>query len=162
MAKADKSTDKSTAPVTSVQATPAPEGWETEATGFPPYWTAEPGKTFKGRVIGFDPDEENDGAFPRFTILATAPITCHRGPKDDMTEAQVNAGELFNVSQWSALPLENYMGFEVWVMAKQQRPIAGGKTVWDFDLRVAPETKRLVAERQAKLLLEANAAIPAS
>jgi hypothetical protein len=159
MAK-DKSTN--TAPVTTTQATSAPEGWETEATGFPPYWTAEPGKTFKGRVIGYDPDEENDGAFPRFTILATAPVVCGRGPKDDMTEVQIAAGELFNVSQWVQLPLENYMGFEVWVMAKGQRPLAGGKTTWDFDLRVSPETKRLVAERQAKMLAEANAAIPSA
>jgi len=153
---------KSTAPVTNKNMTPAPEGWETEATGFPPYWSPVEGKTFKGKVIGYDSDEENDGAFPRFTILATSPASCARGPADDQTEVNVNAGELFNISQYVQLPLENYMGCEVWVMAKGQRPLSGGRTTWDFDLRVSPATKQLVAERQAKLLEAASAAIPAS
>ena len=151
---------KNTAPVTSKQEIAVPEGWEKEATGFPPYWSPEPGKMFKGRVISFDRDEENDGAFPRFTILATSPAQCARGPADDQVEVQVNAGELFNVSSYVQLPLENYLGCEVLVRAKDQRPLAGGRTTWDFDLMCSPETKRLVAERQAKLLAEANAAIP--
>src|SRR5216684_9323953 len=100
---------KNTGLVTMKNATPAPEGWEVAPTGFPPYWSPEEGKTFKGKVIGYDGDEENDGAFPRFTILATSPILCARGPKDDQTDVNVNSGELFNVSQYTQLPLENYM-----------------------------------------------------
>jgi len=137
-----------------------PDGWETEQTGFPPYWSPEEGKMFKGKVIGYDPDTENDGAFPRFTILATAPAQCARGPADDQVEALVNSGELFNVSSYVQLPLENYMGFEVLVKAKTQRDIKQGRTTWDFELRCSPDTKRLVADRQAKLLAEANAALP--
>jgi len=150
---------QNTAPVTSNMATPAPEGWETEATGFPPYWQPEEGKTFKGRVLSVD---RNEPDFVRFSILATSPVKCARGPSDDQTEVNVNPGDLFNVSEYVQLPLENYMGFEVWVQAKGERPLKGGKTTWDFDLRCAPETKRIVAERQAKLLAEANAAIPTS
>jgi hypothetical protein len=152
---ADKKTNP--APVTSTLATAAPEGWEQEVTGFPPYWMPEEGKTFRGKVISVD---REDPDFTRFTILATAPVTCHRGPKDDQTEINVKAGELFNVSEYVQLPLDNYMGFEIWAMAKSERPLKGGKSTWDFELRVSPETKRLVAERMAKLLAEANAAIP--
>lgn len=157
-----KETTKNPAPVTTTIATAAPEGWETEATGFPPYWSPEEGKTFKGKIMAYDGDEENDGAFPRFTVLATSPANCARGPANDQTEVKVNAGELFNLSAYVQLPLENYMGYEVWVMAKNQRPLSGGRTTWDFDLRVSPETKRLVAERQAKLLEAAALAIPST
>jgi len=160
MAKADKSAPANTAPVMGANQIAIPEGWETEATGFPPYWTPVEGHAFKGKVVGFDPDTENDGEFPRYSILATSPVLCHRGPVEDQTEVQVNAGELFNVSAYVQLPLENYMGFEVLAIAKGQRPLKGGKSTWDFDLRCSPETSRLVRERQAKLLAEATAALP--
>ena len=163
MAKADKNapTTNTVPEVMAQNQIAIPEGWETEVTGFPPYWVPVAGTCFKGKVVGFDPDEENDGAFPRFSLIATAPIMCLRGPVDDRVMVQVAAGEMFNVSQWVQLPLENYMGFEVLVIAKGERPLKGGKSTWDFDLRTSPETSRLVKERQAKLLAEAHAAIPA-
>jgi hypothetical protein len=110
-------------------------------------------------VIGYDPDSENDGAFPRFTLISSTPLLCHQGSKEDRVEAPVSAGDRFNVSQYSSMPLQEYMGCEVWVKALSKRPIDGGKTLWMFELRVSPETKRLVADRQAKQLAEATTAI---
>lgn len=150
---------KNTAPVMAQNQTAAPEGWEQEQTGFPPYWTPEEGATFRGTVIEFDPDTENDGGFPRFTLVSSGPLLCHQGPVDDQIEIMIKQGDRFNVSQYASLPLEEYLGFEVWAKAVSKRPISGGKSVWVFDLRVAPETKRLVAERQAKQLQAATTAL---
>jgi hypothetical protein len=155
MAKKD---DKAGAPeVMNAGQTAVPEGFEQQQTGFPPYWGPEHGKTFRGVVIERD---DRDPEFMRFLLKATAPVACAQGPAEDQTEVQVKAGEFFTCSAYAALPLDRYVGCEVFVQAKQKRDIKGGKEVWDFALFCSAETARLVADRQAKMLAEAQAAIP--
>lgn len=147
------------APVTTNMATAAPEGWDDMPMGFPPYWQPEEGKTFRGKVLSVD---ASDPEFVRFTLVATAPVKCARGPADDQTDVNVAVGELFTCSSYVQLPLEHFMGLELWAMAMGERPLKGGKTTWDFKVKCSSETKALVEARKAKLLAEAEAAIPSS
>jgi hypothetical protein len=135
---------------------PMPEGFVVEDTGFPPYWNPTPGAAFCGVVIDRD---DRDPKFIRYRILASSPILCARGPADDAEPVHVNAGEMFTVSFYAALPLDDYMGFEVYVLAKEK--VKGGKekdrggTVWQWKLGCAPETKQIVARRKADALIAA-------
>jgi hypothetical protein len=132
----------------------APQGWEDEQTGFPPYWNPEVGKTFRGVVLGLD---EKDPDFKRFALKATDQIMCAQGPADDAEQVIVKPGEFFTCSAYAALPLERYVGFEVFVMAKNKRDIKGGKELWEFKLMIHPDEKKKLVALEAKRLAEMNA-----
>jgi hypothetical protein len=134
----------------------APQGWEEEQTGFPPYWNPSPGKAFRGVVLGLD---EKDPDFPRYAFKATDQVICARGPADDAEEVIVKAGEFFTCSGYAALPLQRYIGFEVFVVAKSKRDIKGGKELWEFSLKIHPEEKKKLLALEAKRLAESTAPV---
>ena len=131
----------------------APDGWEEEQISFPPYWNpAAIGNSFRGIPQGLD---NRDPDFPRFVLLATVPIKCEQGPRDDVEEVTVQPGELFTTSVYAALPLDRYIGWEVWVTVKDWIPDVGkGDGVWRFGLRMKPEDR---AKYHAQQLEEAKA-----
>lgn len=128
----------------------APEGWEVEQTGFPPYWNPGEGKAFKGVVIGLD---NKDESFQRFALRATSPLMCQRGPADESEEVLVKPGEYFSVSAYAALPLEKYIGVEVYVAVKGKRKLQDAKTLWEFTVMISPESRKILADREQKRLL---------
>jgi hypothetical protein len=132
----------------------APQGWEDEQTGFPPYWNPEVGKAFRGVVLGLD---EKDPDFPRYAFKATDQVMCARGPADEAEKVIIKPGEFFSCSAYAALPLQRYIGFEVYVMAKNKRDIKGGKELWEFSLKIHPEEKKKLLALEAKRLSESNA-----
>lgn len=143
----------------------APEGWENEQIGFPPYWNPsmkldekgktipETGNSFLG--IPIDLDERNPD-FPRYVIEAIRPIICKKGPAEDAEEILVKPGEFFTCSNYAALPLKEYFGYEVWVAPSRKRKLAANeenpqkRDLWDFDLKVSPKTKLLLKQRRAQ------------
>jgi hypothetical protein len=97
-----------------------PEGWKEESIGFPPYWKAEPGSGCRGIMMALD---RRDEQFPRYHIEATIPLDCRRGPVDDGEIVTVGTGEIFTMSTYAGLPLENYMGFEVAILCTGLRKL---------------------------------------
>lgn len=156
----------------------APEGWEAEQIGFPPYWNPRmefidpnnarkgmkpgTGNSFLGTVVNRD---ERDEHFHRYVIQASRAIRCQNGPSDDAEEVIVQKGEFFTLSTYASLPLENYFGMEVYVTPIQKRKIKDDpetgepRDLWRFKLMVSPASKKLLTDKRAehtKLLLEAQ------
>ena len=150
----------------------APEGWESEQIGFPPYWNPtmkedDKGKTIPGTGNSFlgmpiQRDSRNPD-FERYVIEASRDIMCKKGPAEDAEEILVRKGEFFTCSVYAALPLEEYFGYEVFVQPARKRKLAPTpeinqkRDLWDFDLKVSPATKKLLKERrkqEADLLRE--------
>jgi len=141
----------------------APAGWETEQIGFPPYWNptmkedekgktiANTGNAFLGMPIQRD---DRDPNFQRYVVEALRPIMCKKGPAEDAEEILVKTGEFFTCSVYAALPLEDYFGYEVFVKPVRKRKLAATaeipqkRDLWDFELQVSPETKKLLKQRR--------------
>lgn len=165
-------------PARAMDAGEAPEGWEEEQIGFPPYWNPRmefidpqvpskgykpgTGNSFLGTVVNRDERDEN---FPRYIIQASRPIICQSGPAAEAEEILVQKGEFFSMSVYASLPLEDYFGMEVWVQPVSKRKIKDDpetgdpRQVWRFKLMVSPASKKLLKERKdqhTKLLLEAQ------
>jgi hypothetical protein len=145
----------------------APEGWENEQIGFPPYWNPtmkedDHGKTIPGTgnaflAIPIDTDERNP-EFKRYVLEAVRPITCRKGPADDAEEILVQQGEFFTCSVYAALPLEQYYGIPVFVQPVRKRKLPPSQEVnqkrdlWDFSLKVSPADKKKLKERRTEEL----------
>lgn len=127
----------------------APEGWVDEQTGFPPYWTPVEGASFRGTVMARD---DRDPKFNRYVISSSTPLECAQGPAEDAEPVHVLPGDMFSLSTYAALPLDDYMGFEVFVTAVNKRKIQGGsQDLWIFKLKVSPDTKaKVLALRKEK------------
>jgi hypothetical protein len=111
-----------------------------EKTGYPPYWQPAENQGFCGTVLRLD---DKDPEFCRFVIRAAADILCYQGPTDNADEVLVHQGEEFSCSVYAVLPLEKYFGCQVLVVCKGKRKLAAaGKTLWEFDLFVAKESKK--------------------
>lgn len=130
----------------------APEGFEDEQVGLPPYWGPDEEKMeqkipqgFYARVIGLDNADED---FKRVILQAGADILCHRGPRDDAEEVLVKKGDYFTCSAYAGLPLHRYIGIPVYVLAKSKRKISGGRTVWEWSLKVPTAAKPLLQRRR--------------
>jgi len=125
-----------------------PSDWVEEPTGFPPYWTPEEhAANFRAVPIMLD---LRDIEFPRYVLRATTPVVCSKGPSDNQEEITVAPGELFTCSAYASLRLDQYLGHEVMVFSTEKRSLKGGKSLWQFRVFVAPQTRRLLdAERQA-------------
>src|ERR1051325_10393128 len=147
--KAHMAKDTGTTKGTPANVDTPPAGWVDEQTGFPPYWSPVEGASFRGTVMARD---NRDPDFHRYVIRSSTAIECAQGPADEAEPVQVAPGELFSLSTYAALPLDDYMGFEVFVTAKNKRKIQGGKQdLWVFKLMVSPDTKaKVLALRQAK------------
>lgn len=158
---------KNPAPVTAggikVGADGIPEGWENEQIGFPPYFNPtmkedEKGKTIPGTgnyflAIPIDLDERNP-EFKRYVLEAVQAIECKKGPADDAELITVQPGEFFTCSVYAALPLEDYFGYPIFVRPVRKRKLAANeenpqkRDLWDFELKVSPETKKLLKQRR--------------
>lgn len=139
-----------------VRSVAAPEGWEDEQTGFPPYWAPRGvGDSFKGIVLYLD---ERDPKFKRWTLRATVDLECQSGPSEDAEPRTVRAGEFFTISEYAALPMAPYMGIEVWVQVRAWREGVGqGEGMWDWKLKISPESRRIVQARIDQQLADARA-----
>jgi hypothetical protein len=120
-------------------------GFEKEQIAFPPYWNPAIGKKVFFTPVMLD---DKDSNFLRFVCKAGMVIDCSEGPSDNQKDVKVKAGEYFTISQYTSLPLENYFGYPVLVEVMDLVKFKGGdgtpRTRWVFELRVAPETKRLL------------------
>jgi hypothetical protein len=134
----------------------APEGWEEESLGFPPYWNPEVGKSFRGVVMNRD---ERDPEFIRYVLLATAPVTCATGPADESDVVHVAPGGKFTVSAYASLRLDELAGLEVFVKCIGKREIKNGKQeLWQWQVFLSPEAKKQLAARRAEQAKELPAA----
>lgn len=156
----------------------APDGWEQEQIGFPPYWNprmtmVDPtkpragmvpgtGNSFLGTVVNRD---ERDPNFTRYVVQASRAIRCQNGPSDDAEEVIVQKGEFFTLSTYASLPLDDYFGMEVYVQPIGKRKIKDDpetgepRDLWRFSLMVSPESKKLLKNRReehTRLLLKAQ------
>lgn len=125
-----------------------PTEWKEALTGFPPYWTAEEGAKWMGKVIGKD----DNGQFVRYLVQATKPMRAYRGGAEDQTDCVVMPGEYFTLSMYNNLQLERYIGAgEIGVMCTGQiKANTPSGFVWGFKLLMSPQTERLLAERDAQ------------
>lgn len=135
-------------------------GFEKEQIAFPPYWNPEIGKKIFFTPVMLD---EKDPNFPRFVCKAGMITNCLEGPSDNQKETTIKTGEYFTISQYASLPLQNYFGHPVLVevmdLVKFKGEDGTPRTRWVFELRVAPETKRLLEAarvEQAKSLNQAS------
>lgn len=147
--------------------------WEKLQTGFPAYWQpTEKGQWIYGRLVAKEDATDVAGSFTRYLVQAGVPTKCLRGSKNDgnQREVEVPAGDYFTISVYYALQgqfdfmiEQNFMPtmrLEVGVKNKTK----ASRTVWDWELKVAPESKNkinmlqfearkaLAAERAAKEL----------
>lgn len=141
--------------------------WEKEQVGFAPYWQPEPGQSIYGAPVQRD---ERDPDFVRYLVRAYMPIKCCRGPEDAREEVTVQPGELFTVSVYSSLAepfnflLENFVaaGKEIPMYLKAEKQVKtkkAGQTCWTWDMRFAPEVKKLVHAKRFELQQVAAAAL---
>ena len=163
MAKVDAKSAKSTKSV----AEEAPKGFDfaefqgddyaDQQVGFLPYWApdeeaheAEIVQGFAGMVVDYEPAVEGKaGAFERFTIRATKAIECKKGKARDAEIVIVPAGEMFSVSRYEAMHLDQFMGCTVAVWAISKDSIPGGKTLWTWKVRATKaDDAKLTAKRQ--------------
>lgn len=146
-----------------------PEGWVTDESGLPPYWKPELGRSFTGTVIDFQP-AKNNLDFDRYVILSSNQIICSKGASEDAEDVTVTAGGKFTVSNYAALPLNEYLGFEIKVITFKNSRLPGNEAsggakrdLWQFKVLTSPETKKqlddfrkLDAERQRMFIKEAR------
>jgi hypothetical protein len=130
------------------------ESWQAEQTGFPPYWRPDGSPGFIGRVIGKQYQEEDEESFARWIISPTyAPVVCFRGPGEDAEQVVVQPGECFTMSEYSSIDMKRFQGTEISLCPKNKRKLNNGTghTLWDWDLRVSPESKALMLKRAEEL-----------
>ena len=129
-----------------------PEGWQEDDAGLPPYWKPELGRSFRGTVLEYQ-EAKNDLDFDRFVILASEQMICQKGPADDAEDVIVMPGGRFTCSWYAALPLNEYLGFEVKVITHKTRKLPGNEAsggakrdLWNFKILTSPETKKALQE----------------
>jgi hypothetical protein len=136
---------------------------EKEQTSFPPYWQADEGKSFVGILVEKD---MSDPKFIRYSFQALSPVPCKRGPANgtgpNSEDVEVQAGELFHISSWAGLAklLDEYLDVPfpvpVQVLAKMKGKTAENQDFWHFDVRITPDTKKLLTKyRETKRLAKA-------
>lgn len=138
------------------------EQWNTERTGFPPYWKPEVDKTFTARVTEyhFVPEEEEDSSnFSRYYLATTADLTCQRGSPDDESAESVIVpkGELFSLGDYAAIDLTPYIGFIVKVTVKSKRTLTKTKRdMWDFHLQTREVDRAAIEAQKSRQALAAR------
>lgn len=145
MAKNSKVTDHDAAAhIQNPEAMPEFAGFEKEQISFPPYWEVAQGKWFYGMVIALDDRDED---FHRYVVQASHhPIECMQGSKEQAVPITVHDGEYFTLSTYSGLPLDRYIGVHVLVKCIGQKDTGKPQPMWEFELRVSPEDKKLLLE----------------
>jgi hypothetical protein len=121
---------------------------EEEQIGFPPYWNPEIGKKFYARVEQLD---MRDPAFVRYVCSNQGdPLDCFTGPTDDQKEKIVRKGERFSLSAYAALPLHDYIGFNVLVTVKGKQKVPNQPSpMWIFSIAISKSDKqRLLTMRR--------------
>jgi len=144
------------------------ETWVKEPIGFRPYWKPTEGDFFYAAPMMRD---ERDPDHVRYLMLAMADIPkgCFTGPKNARVPAPILKGETFNVSVYHALDdafrfycEEGTKGdaIPIYCKAMGKTETDNNREVWQWDVRVSPETHtRLQAARRMALgLPEASAA----
>jgi hypothetical protein len=128
------------------------ETFETEQTGFAPYWVAGVGKMFYAQVLYLD---QRDPEFPRYVCKALSPLVCQRGATDDATQLFVKKGELFTTSVWSGLELYKFFDLGVLVKCIKERKLAGNdasngvkRKFYDWTTKVASKDKPVLDKRR--------------
>lgn len=123
------------------------DSYSDEQVGLPPYWNPEVGRKFKARVVGLD---EKDPDFPRYQLVASHAIRCHKGPAKDAETVEVGRGQYFTCSVYAALPLDRFMGEEVIVICVRLREgvTKEGFDVWEFRVLTDKETKKRLMSRR--------------
>jgi hypothetical protein len=126
------------------------KNWLVEQTGFPPYWRPDGSPGFIGRVIGKQYQEEEDESFTRWIVSPSySAVLCYRGPTEEAETVVVQPGEMFTMSEYSSINLARYQGCEIMLRPKNKRKLNNGTghSLWDWDLRVSPETRELMASK---------------
>jgi len=128
--------------------------WSEEQIGFAPYWSPAPGKWFYAVPTAID---TRDPDFVRYLFRALAPIECQRGPKDDAESVLVGPGEYFSMSVYYALEQNINFYLESGIFpplhvtsTKEVKTKTVGQTVWQFRVKVSPETRALLDAARAK------------
>jgi hypothetical protein len=94
-----------------------------------------------------------------FTNTNDAPLECATGKASDAEQIMVNPGEFFTVSSYAALPLDDLLGLECMLQAKDKVDTStSGREVWRWRLVVPPETKKQLANRRETAALAAGSA----
>lgn len=124
--------------------------------GFPPYWRPKIAKGFRGIVLYRDERANN---FPRYHLENTGPtLDCLSGPAAESEVIEVPRGSVFTISAWAALPLDQYIGVEVAIIATGKREgmpatdESEGKPrdMWEWTLYVSEENKRMIASQRTE------------
>lgn len=142
--------------------------FEDEQVGLPPYWGPDDENLgppddkgfskpltpmqFYGKVVAYD---DGDPEFKRYVIQAGHDLLCWRGPKKSVEEVPVKKYEFFSISEYAGLPLGRYLGLPIFVYVKGKRPIAGGRTVWEWGVKCDPRVKAKLEERREKMIANA-------
>ncbi len=129
-----------------------PTDWKEEAVGFPPYWKAEVGEGIRGILLARD---DRDANFVRYHIEATVPVECRKGKVDDGEVVTVGTGEIFTMSAYRGLPLENYFGYEVAIVCVGSRKLPPNdesegipRDFLVFRTFIPPQVSKLLAEQR--------------
>lgn len=126
----------------------APDDWEEETTGFPPYWNPGEGKSFRAQILLVD---SRDPAFVRFVCVnkGKSALLCARGPADDAEPVEVPVGGQFTISHYDGLPLAFLLGQEAIFLAKEKvKTNTPGRTVWIWKMKCESKVKALLNERR--------------
>lgn len=131
------------------------DDWVEQSVGLPPYWTPgeQPvGRWFKGIPMMLDNKDPN---FIRYHIQASLATKCFTGPVAEAQEVICQPGEIFSVSAYAGLPLDDYLGFEVGVLIQSHRQlpptpeIKDTRNFYTWIVKVSPEVHRNMKELKA-------------
>jgi len=142
----------------------AAEGEEVLGTGFAPYLKPVVGLIFKFVPLMIDARTPN---FVRYTCqnIGDTPLKCATGPVKDAEEVIVKPGEIFSISKYATLPLDEMMGLGILAFCDGRRempPIATpgpdfGKPrspMYTFKFKMTKEDSKNFKERRASFALE--------
>jgi hypothetical protein len=144
---------------------PDVSSWDTQETGFAPYWSPDVGKYFMGSPVTRD---ERDPGFVRYVLVAACDLECARGPVAGAETVLVKRGEFFTVGAYHTLvPILDKLlaygeatGKSPVLYAKvtgEAKTAKVGQTVWTWEIKHPPGQMQAIREYRAnKALPKAN------
>ena len=130
-------------------------GFKDEQLRFPPYWTADVGKKFLAMVVDMDTRQED---FHRYVLQAKHSIPAATGGKGQKEDVVVEAGDFFTMSVYAALPLDRYVGMDVYVECTGTQDVGQPQEMYVFKLKVSERDKMLLTQERKERVAAAMAA----
>lgn len=103
------------------------------------WWKGEEGLVFQGQIISHFTIEDGNNERDVVCVRLEKPTKARVGSGDDAKAVKLNAGQVLGVGISHKLqPMLEYVEHQgrVWCKAQNKVAIKGGRTMWNYDLRI--------------------------